>query len=81
MELDLLISQGQGFIRMSKPFFFKLFKQAFDQSFTEEAIKHAFAKPGIWPICGDHLIKAATRPKPKKQPSKDPSGLSKHYEL
>ena len=47
MELDRLTNATICFTTMDKRSFFKVFKIAFDQAFTEEAIQHAFQKPGI----------------------------------
>jgi hypothetical protein len=68
VELDKLMIQSQGFVHMSKRLFFPLFKAAFDTSFTEEAIRRAFAKTGIWPIYPDDMIRIVSRPKPKPEP-------------
>ena len=46
-ELDDLIDKGIGRIHMSKRFFYKFFKRAWDASFTEENIQSAFRKPGV----------------------------------
>jgi hypothetical protein len=47
---------------MSKRFFFKMFKTAWDISFTEENIQSAFRKPGIWPVDGTEMIKKVSKP-------------------
>lgn len=66
VELDAMTARGQGFTNMSKRYFFKLFKLAFDQTFTEEKIRYAFAKPGIWPVYRHDMIRAVTTsPSPK----------------
>src|SRR4051812_20598259 len=35
---------------ISKHFFFKIYKTAFDKSFTKETIQRAFEKSGLWPV-------------------------------
>jgi hypothetical protein len=47
---------------MSKRLFFPMFKRAWDKSFTEENIQHAFQKPGIWPVFPDDMLQKVTRP-------------------
>jgi hypothetical protein len=87
IELDKLISQSQGFFHMSKRYFFKLFKLAFDKSFTESAIQHAFAKPGIWPVNRHDMIRAVTRPNRRLEvrtsPLKTPRTASqiRHFQI
>jgi hypothetical protein len=50
VELDKLMNKSGGLVAMSKRFFYSLFKTAWEKSFTEKNIQHAFAKPGIWPV-------------------------------
>jgi hypothetical protein len=46
-----------------------MFKAAWDKSFTEQNIQHAFAKPGIWPIVPDQILSKIAIPV-VKSPSK-----------
>jgi hypothetical protein len=46
-ELDDLIDKGLSRVSISKQFFYKFFKRAWDASFTEENIQSAFQKPGV----------------------------------
>lgn len=50
---------------MSKRIFWKIFKQAWEASFTERNIKRAFEKTGIWPFQPSITVKQI-----QKQPSK-----------
>jgi hypothetical protein len=47
---------------MKKRHFLKLFRAAWDKSFTEENILKAFAKPGIWPLKPEIVLSIITRP-------------------
>ena len=46
-QIDELLDKGLGKVHMSKRFFYKMFKTAWDASFTEENIQSAFQKPGV----------------------------------
>jgi hypothetical protein len=48
---------------MSKRFFYKMFKQAWDASFTKENIQSVFRKPGVWPVDGAEIIAKVSKPK------------------
>ena len=56
------MTKSGGLVGMSKRFFYKLFKSAWETAFTEKNIQYAFAKPGIWPVDGTHAIAAVTKP-------------------
>jgi hypothetical protein len=63
------MAQGHGYIYMLKRFFFMLYKKVFDSTFTENAIQWVFAKPGIWPVFRDDMMKTIQYPKvPKQRP-------------
>lgn len=47
--LDRVIVESGGLVSITKRMFYPIFKAAWDTAFTEKNIKHAFAKPGIWP--------------------------------
>jgi hypothetical protein len=47
---------------MKKRHFLNLFRSAWRTSFTEDNIKHAFEKPGIWPYNPALVLKVITRP-------------------
>jgi hypothetical protein len=64
LELETLMSESGGMVSISKKLFYLIFKRAWDISFTETAIQHAFEKPGIWPINRGPTIKKVTRPVP-----------------
>ena len=61
-ELDDLMDKGIGRVHMSKRFFYKFFKRAWDASFTEENIQSAFRKPGVWPVDGKEMIAKVSKP-------------------
>jgi hypothetical protein len=69
LELEKLIADGESRVSMSKSFFWRMFKAAWDKSFTEQNIQHAFAKPGIWPIVPDQILSKIAIPV-VKSPSK-----------
>ena len=60
IELDRLISSTIGFTSITKYFFFRTYKVAFDQVFTKESIWYTFAKPGIWPTNQGPMIARVT---------------------
>lgn len=49
---------------MSKRMFYKMFKIAWDKSFTKRNIVEAFRKLGIWPTDGTEMIKMVSKPDP-----------------
>ena len=63
-QIDELLDNGLGKVHMSKRFFYKMFKKAWDVSFTEENIQSAFRKPGVWPVDGTEMIAKVTKPEP-----------------
>jgi hypothetical protein len=50
VECNNYIARGLGYISLTKRLFWPIFKIAWDKSFTEDNIKSAFAKAGIWPV-------------------------------
>jgi hypothetical protein len=69
LELDQLMNNGAGHVSMSKSFFFSMFKRAWDKAFTEDNIKTAFRRSGIWPTDGREILKSISRPS-KSSPEK-----------
>src|SRR4051812_11469458 len=75
VEMDKEFNLGTGLATsISKRFFFKIYKIAFNKSFTEETIQRAFEKSGLWPVNRrvwterfDKLSKSKSKPtnKPK----------------
>jgi hypothetical protein len=59
------MEDGESRVSMSKNFFWKMFKAAWNKSFTEDNIQHAFAKPGIWPIAPDQMLSRIAIPVPE----------------
>jgi murein L,D-transpeptidase YafK len=68
-QMDDLIDKGLGRVNMSKRFFYKMFKKAWDVSFTKENIQSAFRKPGVWPVDGTETIAKVTKPTPVFNPN------------
>ena len=61
-ELNKFSTRGLGMTSMKKKHFLKLFRPAYRNSFTEENIQKAFAKPGIWPYNPTLVLNVITRP-------------------
>lgn len=61
-QVDDLLDKGIRKVSMSKRFFYKMFKKAWDASFTEENIQSVFQKPGVWPVDGTEMIKKVSKP-------------------
>jgi hypothetical protein len=61
LELDGLM-EGLGHVNMSKRLFYKMFRKAWDKSFTEENIQSAFWKPGVWPVDRKDMIAKVSKP-------------------
>jgi DDE superfamily endonuclease len=60
-EIDRLITEGQGLVSISKRYFWKFFRAAWDKAFSEENITEAFAATGIWPCDPERVIKKLKR--------------------
>ena len=58
---------------MKKRHFLSLFRAAWRTSFTEENIRHAFEKPGIWPYDPSIVLNQITRPVALPSPIKPSS--------
>ena len=56
------MDKGLGRVSMSKRFFYKFFKRAWDASFTKENIQSVFRKPGVWPVDGKEMIAKVSKP-------------------
>ena len=61
-ELNSFINKGLGITAMKKRHFLSLFRSAWQKSFTEDNIKRAFEKPGIWPYNPALVLSVITRP-------------------
>ena len=55
------MTESQGLVSMSKRFFWKFFRAAWDGAFTEENITQAFAATGIWPFDPQRVIQKVRR--------------------
>ncbi len=56
------MSESGGLVFMSKRFFYRLFKCAWEKAFTPETIQHAFATPGVWPVDRAQVITKMIKP-------------------
>jgi hypothetical protein len=56
------MDKGLGRVSMSKRFFYKFFKRAWDASFTKENIQSVFRKPGVWPVNSKEIITKVLKP-------------------
>jgi hypothetical protein len=45
-----------GMVSMTKRFFYPLFRDAYQASFTKKNILHAFEKPGIFPVNPEKVL-------------------------
>jgi hypothetical protein len=61
-ELNDWQAKSLGITSIKKRNFLKLFRAAWDKSFTQENILHAFKKPGIWPLKPELVLSIITRP-------------------
>jgi hypothetical protein len=75
-ELNAFINKGLGIVTMKKRHFLSLFRSAWRTSFTEDNIRHAFEKPGIWPYNPALVLSVITRPITPHQAIGAPSTLS-----
>jgi hypothetical protein len=55
-ELNKLLYDSLGLVSMTKRLFYPLFKAAYEASFTQKNIEHAFEKAGIWPVNSEKVI-------------------------
>lgn len=62
-ELNTLMFESIGMVAISKRMFWGLFKKAWKKAMTEENIRAAFAKGGIWPINPHVVLSKIVRPK------------------
>jgi hypothetical protein len=69
------MDKGLSKVSMSKRFFYKMFKGAWDISFTESNIQSIFRKPGVWPVDGKDIITKVSKPLLVFNPA--PAGPSK----
>jgi hypothetical protein len=56
-EIDKLMTDGRGLISMSKRFFWKFFRAAWDKAFSKANITEGFAATGVWPFDPQRVIK------------------------
>jgi hypothetical protein len=60
-EIDRLLFESQGLVRMTKRDFWRLFRPAWEKAFTKENISSAFAAAGIRPWNPDRVLAAIKR--------------------
>jgi hypothetical protein len=56
------LMEGLGHVNMSKRLFYKMFRKAWDKSFTEENIQSIFRKPSVWPVDRKDMIAKVSKP-------------------
>jgi DDE superfamily endonuclease len=61
-EVNNFLTKGLGMVSMTKRRFWSLFLPAWEKAFTEDNIKSAFAKAGIWPVDQKRVVDTITRP-------------------
>jgi len=61
-EVNKFLTKGLGIVLMTKRRFWSLFLPTWEKAFTEDNIKLAFAKAGIWPIDQKRVVDTITRP-------------------
>jgi hypothetical protein len=60
-EIDRLLFEGQGLVRMTKRDFWRLFRPAWEKAFSKENINRAFEAAGIEPFNPSRVITAIKR--------------------
>ena len=68
-ELNTLMFESIGMVIISKRMFWGLFKKAWKTAMTEENIRAAFAKGGIWPMNPHAILSKIVRPKVFEPPT------------
>ena len=74
-QLDDFINDSQGFTRLTKCDFFRLFWASWNEVFTSKNINSAFATTGLYPFNPDIVIKKFNK-KIASRPSSSESGAS-----
>jgi len=74
-QLDDFINDSQGFTRLTKRDFFRLFWASWNEVFTSKNINSAFATTGLYPFNPDIVIKKFNK-KIASRPSSSESGAS-----
>ena len=59
-EVNNFLTNGLGIVLITKRRFWLLFLPAWEKAFTEENIKSAFAKAGIWPVDQKRVVDTIT---------------------
>jgi hypothetical protein len=76
-ELDQWIQATQGLCRVSKREFYKMFKAAYDQAFTEKNILSGWKRTGLSPFDPSLVLnQLSTRPQPPEQAQSRPVSSS-----
>jgi hypothetical protein len=60
--------KGLSIVSITKRFFYPLFRNAYQASFMEKNILHAFEKPGIFPVDLEKVLGKLKCPKVLKEP-------------
>jgi hypothetical protein len=60
-EIDQLLAESQGLVRMTKREFWPLFRKAWMKAFTDDTVLKAFEATGIWPLNPEKRLKMFKR--------------------
>jgi hypothetical protein len=81
-----ILTDSEGAVSMTKRMFFGVFKPAFEKAFSEENIRSAWAKTGIWPL-NPGVVLDAIAPRPNsditeelpQKPDREPGEVKTPY--
>jgi hypothetical protein len=79
-QLNALAFKSLGMVSMTKRFFYPLFRDAFNEAFTQKNIEHAFEKTGIWPYDPEQVLSKLRKPEPALEPIPEPIPANKTLE-
>jgi hypothetical protein len=79
-QLNALALKSAGIVSITKRFFYPLFRDAFNEAFTQKNIKRAFEKTGIWPHNPEQVLSKLRKPEPALEPIPEPIPANKTLE-
>ena len=68
-QIDKLLAESQGLMRLTKRDFWLLFHEAWKQAFTIKNVQSAWEKTGIYPLNPDKVLSTFVLPQETSQPS------------
>jgi hypothetical protein len=71
-QIDKLLAESQGLIRLSKRDFWPLFREAWKQAFTAKNVQSAWEKTGIYPFDPQRVLSTFVLQKPSQPSAKKP---------